>query len=214
MRRCTTGRAAQLPPSSPAPPKMKGSRTSRKGQRCTQCKRRSFARRPAAKAWRGKRSAPPLRTGGRSRRPHGGRFKHLTWCRPRPVVTPRFKEVKLKVKFFMELCGGKRGALSQRCRGKGYATIMPADSHKDWGGMAHDLMDPGVQDFLMRLACSGVVSWGHSGPPCGPYSWLRTLPGGAAVRDAAHIAQGFLTGNPKQEGEFQYSQNLHRFVLL
>ncbi len=71
--------------------------------------------------------------------------------------------------FFLELFSGC-GNLTQAVKEAGMLTMPPFDI---LNGDIYNLLDPGVQDFIMGLLISGNVWWVHLGTPCTVWSRAR-----------------------------------------
>lgn len=66
--------------------------------------------------------------------------------------------------------------------------LVPLDSHADWGGHAHDLLDDQLFHFLVSVASSSLLFAAHASPPCGGHSALRTMrPGPPQLRSVEHM---------------------------
>ena len=91
--------------------------------------------------------------------------------------------LKLKKNFFLDLLAGEESPLAAAAKSAGFPTLGPVDCHPKVGGGSHDVCDPNIFDFLLRLAWSGAVRLAAASPPCSAYSRLREYPlGPRAIR--------------------------------
>ena len=128
-----------------------------------------------------------------------------------PGELPR--AIKLRQRFFLELCSGPHAPLSRACLALGGATLRPLDSHMSVGGPLHDITSPETYDFVSRLIWTGVVAYAHGGPPCSAYSKLRELPGGPpAVRSLKYL-DGFPNPTPQAAAEVQKIRLIHMVII-
>ena len=86
--------------------------------------------------------------------------------------------LKLQTNFFWDLFSGENSPFAAVAKSEGFPTFDPVDCHPKVGGKLHDVTDPLLFDFLLRLAWSGSVRLAAASPPCSAYSRLREYPEG------------------------------------
>ena len=68
-------------------------------------------------------------------------------------------------KYFVDIRAGRSAPLSVAAIKAGLAVLLPLESDPLLGGETHDLTDPNVVDYVLRLAWSGSIGFAAGAPP-------------------------------------------------
>ena len=91
----------------------------------------------------------------------------------------RPRSLPLRLRLFLDLCAGATAPLEAAVRRMGNGTVRPHDAHPGQGGVSHNLLNPAVEDLLLRLAWSGAIAMAHAAPPAGVtarYDYYQAAP--------------------------------------
>lgn len=109
----------------------------------------------------------------------------------------------------MDICSGVSAPVTRSLLSLHGSCLAPIDADSAQGGIAHDLLQDDIFDFILRLAWSGAIGACLAAPPCSQYSRLRLKPGAPpALRDDKHV-DGCPGLSPTLKKQVQDAQQIH-----
>ena len=121
--------------------------------------------------------------------------------------------MEIDATLFLDIFSGENSPLSTATRARGIPTLHPVDSHQKVGGAAHNLGDPHVFEFFIRLAWSGCIALAAGSPPHSAYSILRELPMGPRALRAYENLEPRADLTKTELELFESSCTLHRNTI-